>query len=372
MFEILKMSTSGYPGKLSIFDLYYRQDQIDFDPEYQRYGNIWDLRQKQLLIDSIINEYDLPKFYFHLLTDRELNNSGKRYAVIDGRQRLQTIFEFMDDRYALSNDFMYLLDERIDLSKKYYSDLAIEFPLIKAHLDSYILDIVYIITDEIERIEELFLRLNEGEPLNNAEKRKAIGGETIRWVNEVVRTNEFFTYKVRFQNKRSEHQDVLTKILFLEYNKGFKSFSKRALDNLIENNKQASGILDCFAVVENNLMLLSSIFIDYDPILRTKSMLPLYYYFVKENAEYRECIRDFLIFFEQLRKDNRRLDSEDQIPILLHYDRLSQQGANQQTSMILRFNILNRYFKIFINEGRISLYTKIITNDLLSTVEDLD
>ncbi len=32
--------------------------------EYQR-GCVWSLRQEKLLIDSILREYPIPKFYFH-------------------------------------------------------------------------------------------------------------------------------------------------------------------------------------------------------------------------------------------------------------------------------------------------------------------
>jgi len=32
--------------------------------EYQR-GCVWSLRQEKLLIDSVLREYPIPKFYFH-------------------------------------------------------------------------------------------------------------------------------------------------------------------------------------------------------------------------------------------------------------------------------------------------------------------
>ena len=36
---------------------------IEFDPWYQRRSDVWSLRDQQFLIDTIINNFDIPKFY---------------------------------------------------------------------------------------------------------------------------------------------------------------------------------------------------------------------------------------------------------------------------------------------------------------------
>ena len=43
------------------------REHIDTSPTYQRNSEVWNLEKKQLLIDSILNEYDIPKLYFHIL-----------------------------------------------------------------------------------------------------------------------------------------------------------------------------------------------------------------------------------------------------------------------------------------------------------------
>ena len=43
---------------------------IDFDPEYQR-GYVWELKDKELLIDSIFKNIDIGKFVFIHLSDEE-------------------------------------------------------------------------------------------------------------------------------------------------------------------------------------------------------------------------------------------------------------------------------------------------------------
>ncbi|WP_394708360.1 DUF262 domain-containing protein [uncultured Desulfuromusa sp.] len=79
--------------------LYSERDGIRLDPPYQRMGGVWTKEKKQLLIDSILNDYDIPKIYFHLYDREKASESGYEHAVIDGRQRLETIWEFVDGNF---------------------------------------------------------------------------------------------------------------------------------------------------------------------------------------------------------------------------------------------------------------------------------
>jgi hypothetical protein len=373
MFSILRINELG---DQKVSDLYFQRESIDFYPYYQRVSNIWDSRKKKLLIDSIINGYDLPKFYLHFITsyNNDLNESGKNYAVIDGKQRLMAIFDFIDGRFNLSSDFVYLNDSDIDLKEKSYSDLTYEFPEIKAKFDNYVLDIIFIKTDEQDRIEELFLRLNEGEPLNNAERRNSMNGYLIRKINSIVRTNDFFERKVKFKNKRFEHQDTLAKTVLLEKNNNFTSFTKRSLDQLIEENQnENSSIINVITEVECILNIMINIFDDKDSLLRTKNVIPLYYWFIKNSRDDILLIRDFLLTFEDIRIRNRRVnDATDVVTVLLEFDRLNQQGANQSKSLQKRYNILVRYFDKYKNVGYINQHTTIHTEDLFeNSVEEM-
>ena len=42
---------------------YDQRDTIDLNPPYQRRGGLWSAREKSYLIDSILNDYDIPKLY---------------------------------------------------------------------------------------------------------------------------------------------------------------------------------------------------------------------------------------------------------------------------------------------------------------------
>jgi hypothetical protein len=76
--------------------LYSIKNTIDPKPQYQR-GSVWALADKQLLIDSVLQGFDIPKIYL-----RKVGGHGFAYEVADGQQRLRAIWDYMDDKYALS------------------------------------------------------------------------------------------------------------------------------------------------------------------------------------------------------------------------------------------------------------------------------
>jgi uncharacterized protein with ParB-like and HNH nuclease domain len=69
--------------------------RIDTQPDYQRPA-VWSLSQKQLLVDTILRGYDVPKLYW-----RQTGKSPDAYEVVDGQQRMRAIWEFHDGNYGL-------------------------------------------------------------------------------------------------------------------------------------------------------------------------------------------------------------------------------------------------------------------------------
>src|ERR1700722_8575376 len=75
-----------------------RRAKIDMEPPYQRRGRLWSDADKAYLVDSILNGFDLPKLYVADFTwmDSKLNEKQLPYAIIDGKQRFEAIFDFFD------------------------------------------------------------------------------------------------------------------------------------------------------------------------------------------------------------------------------------------------------------------------------------
>ena len=151
--------------------LFRMRDRIMMDPLYQRLGDIWNLEKRQLLIDTMINGFDVPKLYLHKFPVPYVDgDSVFEYAMVDGKQRAEAIFQFIENRFPLSENFTYIPDDSVNLGGLTYRELAATHPDIKQDFDAFTLDVITIDTEDTELIEDLFSRLNEAMPLNAAEK----------------------------------------------------------------------------------------------------------------------------------------------------------------------------------------------------------
>lgn len=199
-----------YPLQMTVDMVYRRQKEIDPQPQYQR-APVWKLRKKQLLIDSILRGFDMPKFYLR----RVDSGSPFEWEVVDGQQRFRTIWEFIDGDFELSEESADLPGFG-DLSGQSYVGLSHEA---KDKLHGYPLSVVEIQDATEPEIRDLFLRLQEGVPLNPAERRHAMvgglrdfiadlagEGETIHPVLPLLRTN----------NDRYQWEDWLAHVIRLE------------------------------------------------------------------------------------------------------------------------------------------------------------
>ncbi len=361
---MFKIEKKGAFGNNSLKTIYSTIEEIDFDPPYQRYGNVWPDDKRQLLLDSILNGYDIPKFYLHYITDfdNEINKSGKSYAIIDGKQRLQTIKDFIENKLKLSKEFVYEKNPDLDLKNRSYEDLAYEFPDVKFDFDSFELDIVYVITDEIERIEELFYRLNEGKPLNSAEKRNRIVGYLNNQIRRIIESNEFFLDRFIYTNKRLQYSDTCLKLILTEFENELVTFSQKTLDEFVKTNRQENKRLkEAINNVENNLNKLNAIFQSNDYLLKSRSLIPVYYYFITRLDTSTDKTRPFLDRFNTIRKENR--EQKESNPILNEFDRQNQQGTHQRKSLVFRETVLEKFYIKF-NDGGINWNTRVPTDDL--------
>lgn len=364
MFKILKI---GELEPLTIKDFKKISDKVDFVPIYQRYGNIWSPEKKKLLIDTIINGFDIPKFYFNYFVEENnvLNQSNAIYAVIDGKQRLQVILDFLNDKFALDDEFIFYEKPEYKLNNLKFSQIAAEHSYIAATIENFILDIVYIVTDEEDKLEELFLRLNGGYALTNAEKRNAIGGYLNKTIREIVEHHNFFLNKLRFKNPRYQYQDLLTRLLFIEENNDLLSLTNTALDNFVrERATQNGAINDLFARTTTALNTFCDIFNDKDILLKGKGIIPVYYFFITQHKPIQNRTRPFLEQFENIRVVNRGLPEEEQNPILLDFDRRNQQGVHRDKSLKERLDVLSRYYAKYIQDGQVTIQTSIRTDDI--------
>ena len=179
--------------------IYKRRDRYEI-PEWQR-QEVWTQSKKQNLIDSVLRGWKLPKFYF-LKTSEE----PEQFDVVDGQQRLVSIFEFFDNELPLSpssaekfgaecyEDLPDSLSDRFD-------DYEIEFDAIEDATD--------------EEVREFFQRLQEGLPLTSSEKLNSIHSKLRDFAARLAK-HPFFLNKVMASDKRYGHFDIVAKAAAVE------------------------------------------------------------------------------------------------------------------------------------------------------------
>ena len=123
------------------------KENIDTKPDYQR-PLVWKLVNKQLLMDTILRGYDIPKFYWK-------ENKKDSYEVVDGQQRIRAIWDFQDNQFKMPKDSDPVEDN--DIADKFYNELPVSM---KKKFDMYLIDVVILYNVENdEEIREMFLRL---------------------------------------------------------------------------------------------------------------------------------------------------------------------------------------------------------------------
>ena len=227
-----------YPLRANnVLDLYHQSDLIDLNPPYQRLS-IWDKEKQQRFVDSVINGVDTPKLYFHEITRQPQESSRFRYSVIDGKQRLIALWEFIRNDLPLPSDFVFFDNESYRAARLTYDELLGSYPVLRARFDEFEVPVILVQADRDELIEQLFWRLNIQIPLSAPEKRNVLGGPLPFLIRKVGLT-PFFKEALGIRNDRLQHYDLSAKFLYISHTDTFSSTKKAALDNFVRTIKTA-------------------------------------------------------------------------------------------------------------------------------------
>uniref|UniRef100_N2A4T4 GmrSD restriction endonucleases N-terminal domain-containing protein n=1 Tax=Eubacterium plexicaudatum ASF492 TaxID=1235802 RepID=N2A4T4_9FIRM len=138
-----------------------KREQILFTHKLQRPEGVWNNNQKSLLIDSLLRGYLINPTYTVL-------ENGKQY-VIDGVQRLYSIYTFINDGYRLSKNLEPIVidEETYEIAGKKFSKLDEK---VRDELSAAQLQVCEISDYTDKDVREMFRRLNSGKPLNTTQK----------------------------------------------------------------------------------------------------------------------------------------------------------------------------------------------------------
>jgi hypothetical protein len=161
--------------KVGDFISWQRSSTLELSPSFQR-RPVWQAPAKSYLLDTIVRGLPMPIIFLREKKS-DLSKLLPTREVVDGQQRIRTIFSFIDpsllkDYKSQRDDFVILKTHNLDLAGKKFDELDADFR--QAILDySFSVHIFPVQTDDRE-ILEIFARMNStGVKLNDQELRNA-------------------------------------------------------------------------------------------------------------------------------------------------------------------------------------------------------
>lgn len=306
------------------------EKDINPNPTYQR-SEVWDLDQKQLLIDSILRNIDIPKIYL-----REIKNGEYQYEVIDGQQRMRAIWDFLNNLLPLSGEAeeIEIRGKIYEASEKLYEELESTIKTDRIH--RYNLNVVIVSDATEDEIADLFYRLNNGKPLNPAEVRNSMPGKMTVAIRELSK-HSFFA-KTTFNNTRFAYDQICAQMMMLELNTGLASTTDRTLSKMYDNYKN----LVPPKAVENlkkTLDVLDKIFPEKSRLLNKAQTINLYLvvsYLLRTTTFAKKFQKSFLDWYLETEPGRQKYDE---------YKLYMKNATNSRSSIEGRFKmlILNLY-----------------------------
>lgn len=156
----------------SVYNNYCNHEYM-INRRYQR-KLVWQTREKQALVDTILNNYPLPQFLFAEVTVKET----RRTEIIDGLQRMSAIVGYIENEYACADKYFDLsvISEgkaRVERGILQQKEPRLDANICRKFLQ-YALGITTYESNDESEIEEVFRRINStGQKLSAQDLRQA-------------------------------------------------------------------------------------------------------------------------------------------------------------------------------------------------------
>jgi hypothetical protein len=341
------MKTNKKPWPLS----YVRgvRERINTNPDFQRPA-VWGTSQKQLLIDTILREYDVPKLYC-----RKTGSKPDTYDVIDGQQRLRAIWEFFDGGFKLPKDADNIDGEEI--ANYFYNQLPDE---LRIRFDTYALDVVILEETDEDEVREMFLRLQNGTSLKAQEKRNAYSGKMRDFVHYLSK-HRFFN-SVGFKNNRFTYDLIVAQLVCLEINGGPTNIKNADLNKMYEINKEFDDKGPIAKAVKRTLDMLADIFPEKTPELERYNVISLYCVVAELQKQYvideiKPYIHNWFVEFESFRRNQEEKPEDHADSEWVTYKEKTSHSTDAADSIrhrmeFLMRNMLEKYPRLSRKDGQ--------------------
>jgi len=143
----MRASSDNEPHTIAEFCEWDTAGTLDLSPDFQR-GAVWSPAARSYLLDTILRRLPMPKVFIRTQVDRVTRKSHRE--VVDGKQRLSAILDFVNGEYALTS-------KAPDWQGKRFADLAEDD---QDAVLSYRISVDNLFNASNEDVLEIFSRIN--------------------------------------------------------------------------------------------------------------------------------------------------------------------------------------------------------------------
>lgn len=339
--------------KIESRDVKWLKDQSDLslleiDHSFQR-QYIWTVKNQIRLIETILIGYPVPEVY---LWEKETDSKtgGTVHSIIDGQQRLGSIFDFINNKFSLKSTYVDFKDA--DYVDKTFEELTDEQ---RTQIWQYPLSVRFIKRVIIqEDIVNMFLRLNStSTTLNPQELRNAeYNGLFLRLANELSNLDIWEKISLFTGNEYRRMRDIefiSSLLIFIRFgieeetsqkniNKIYDTFNEEYED--FENDK---------ALFESLVSMINELSNFDDSIKKFISrkvhfytlFTVTYYVYRKFESWSSKNLTNYKEFVELYQsKGTLAEDGENMNSLVNEYYSLAQEGTQGKTNRLRRFEII--------------------------------
>ena len=204
--------------------------ELEVNRDYQRGSGLWPNGARSYFIDTILEHYPFPKIYFYEVYDRI--RGELRRELVDGQQRIYTIEDFIEGRFAISGDSRFRGMRFNDLDDEQIANFM-----------GYSVSVDVIRNASRGDILQMFRRMNAYTlPLNEPEKRHSSFQGGFKWfINSLSdESSDFFSEFGVFTNRqviRMSDAELLSEIV-LSIKQGIISTSPSVLRALYREHEE--------------------------------------------------------------------------------------------------------------------------------------
>lgn len=208
------MNRSSIPLGLQTLKKYWDSGVLTCNLSFQRHAGMWNNITKSSLVESLLADSYIPPIIFlkDIIGKDDKDKDIINYSILDGQQRLTTLFSYMNDEFQLhaSTESIEMDGFTYDIAGRKFSELEEE---LQDQIKGFRFNIQCLENYTNDEVERLFFNINSGVALSTIQKAKPkLGTENMEFFNELLAT-EFFTQAINITENQAKKEDDLLLLL---------------------------------------------------------------------------------------------------------------------------------------------------------------